>query len=230
MPRQKEETKQVYTELPDDNFGVQVDNDMDRRRLLWLLNEIGEKKLRQSASRRGRFPENPLYVSKILSRYGLKVPTSVYAPVRVPTYFTYLLVLKDRSVVKVGMTGDWPHRCYAFLRSFRTTVDDTFDLDLSLAFPADSKVAALEIERTIMRQFANHSAPTPYDRNLIRYGCGGHKEWFHMETYEELVLAMSGANAKYTLRESLNWGAVDYRTPAVDNPDWAKEDHGQHQQ
>lgn len=43
--------KPIVTELPPDQFNVLVENDMDEARLLWLVNRIGETKLRKTAAK-----------------------------------------------------------------------------------------------------------------------------------------------------------------------------------
>lgn len=97
-------------QLPADQFNVVVENDMDRLRLLWLVNRIGETKLRKSVAKyMARWPGSLPFVSTLLQWYGLKVPVAVYAPaeasVRIPVYWVYLLWLADGSKIKVGMTG-----------------------------------------------------------------------------------------------------------------------------
>jgi hypothetical protein len=106
----------IFTTLPEDNFGVHVENEIDERRLLWLVNQIGETKLRNSAAKRSKYyPDSKLFVSVILKRFQLKVPPSVYTEVKVPIYWVYILVLQDHSAIKVGMTGGWPNRAYTFV-------------------------------------------------------------------------------------------------------------------
>lgn len=68
-----------FTELPDDNFGVLVRNEMDKKSLLWLVNQIGETKLRKSAAKRSQYyPDSLLFVSVILKRFNLKVPPNIF--------------------------------------------------------------------------------------------------------------------------------------------------------
>ena len=76
----------VFTVLPADNFDMFVENEMDERRLLWLVNQIGETKLRKSAAKRSHYyPEAKLFVSVILKRFNLKVPVNLYAEVKAPS-------------------------------------------------------------------------------------------------------------------------------------------------
>jgi len=44
--------------LANDNYGVHVENDIDVRRLAWLVNTIGEEKLRCAVEKiRKKYPE-----------------------------------------------------------------------------------------------------------------------------------------------------------------------------
>lgn len=73
--------------LPPDDFGVDVDNDIDRACLLWLVNRSGETKLRASVAKyQARWPGSKPFVWTLLKWYRLKVPRGVYAPVRLPVY------------------------------------------------------------------------------------------------------------------------------------------------
>ncbi|WP_426269230.1 GIY-YIG nuclease family protein [Dyella kyungheensis] len=200
-----------FISLPEDNFGVLVENEMDERRLLWLVNRIGEIKLRKSAAKRGQYPDSPLFVSTLLRRFRLKVPTHVYAEVRAPLYRVYVLVLLDGSAVKVGMTGDWPRRAYDFVRSvkYRENLDKAvialFDGEKSMAFDASSQSAAHAIEKEIKSIFASHGVESPYQRGLINYGCGGHTEWFECEAYAQIVEHLSRNGTGISLHASLTW-------------------------
>lgn len=58
-------------ELPPDQFHVVVENDMDRARLMWLVNRIGEATLRKSVAKcHARCPECKPFVSILSSRHG----------------------------------------------------------------------------------------------------------------------------------------------------------------
>jgi hypothetical protein len=131
-------------ELPPDQYNVVVENDMDHARLLWLVNEIGEDKLRKSVAKyQARYPGCQPFVSTMLKRFGRTVPVEVYAPKPIPVYWLYLLSLKDSPKVKVGFTGHWPQRAFAFLpgpRYFpvRTDLPD-------LLYPAVRQAALLDL-------------------------------------------------------------------------------------
>ena len=104
------------TSLPDDKFNVIVESKMDQLRLLWLVNKIGEAKLRKSVAKyQNRYPESKPFVSVLLQWYRLKVPTSVYAPAIVPVYWVYILRLRKAPKIKIGVTGRWPQRAFNFL-------------------------------------------------------------------------------------------------------------------
>ena len=141
--------------LPPDDFGVEVDNDADRACLRWLANQIGEPKLRASVSKyAARWPGSKPFVWTLLRWYRLHVPRAIYAPVRIPVYWLYVLCRLDGTEVKIGMTGDWPSRVSAFALPYRA-VEDVFHLDRSRAFlVGGSKAEALRRESEIKKQFA----------------------------------------------------------------------------
>ncbi|HEX7642574.1 MAG TPA: hypothetical protein VF472_10260 [Burkholderiaceae bacterium] len=215
-----------FKSLPPDNFGVHVENEMDERRLLWLVNQIGEKKLRISAGKRNKYyPDSKLFVSVILKRFHLKVPVSVYAEVNVPIYRVYILVLCDHSAVKIGMTGTWPSRAYAFVKTadyaknFDDDVRELFDENQSIAFDAGSEADARLLEKAAKQLYSKFQAPSPYHRGLIPYGCGGHKEWFDYSIYDDLVRYLSTDRSGFTLATAMTWRS-----------DIGRSDHGQAEQ
>ena len=204
------EEEDLFTSLPDDNFGVYVENERDERKLLWLVNQIGEEKLRKSASKRSKYyPDSLLFVSTILKRFHLTVPPSVYTEVRVPIYWVYLLALHDHTAVKLGMTGIWPNRAYDFVKTanyalnFDEELKALFDLSRSIAFPARSRPIALEIEAKLKKDFANYKVPSPYERGLVNYGVGGHKEWFDFSIYDDLFQRLSSLGQPYSLGSAI---------------------------
>lgn len=202
----------IFNSLLDDNFGVLVENEMDEKRLLWLVNQIGESKLRKSAAKRNKYyPDNLLFVSTILKRFHLTVPPSVYTEVSIPVYWVYVLVLRDHSALKVGMTGRWPGRAYSFVKTANYTenFDDElialFDTEMSLAFPAKSKRVAMQTEREIAKIFAHAKAQSPYKRGLISYGCGGHTEWYNFSIYCHINEYLTSSGSSTSLNASLSW-------------------------
>lgn len=202
----------IFNSLPADNFGVHVENDMDERRLLWLVNTIGEGKLRKSASKRNKYyPDSKMFVSVILKRFNLKVPTAIYTEVNVPIYWVYVLVLRDYSAIKLGMTGTWPNRAYNFVKTadysknFDNAVCALFDVNLSMAFAAGSKSNARLIEQSNKQMYLKFQVPSPYHRGLIPFGCGGHTEWFEYSIYDEFVKSLSANGTRATLAASMAW-------------------------
>lgn len=145
----------VVEELPPDQFNAVVESDMDRARLLWLVNRIGEVKLRKSVAKyQARRPGQQPFVSTLLKWYNLRVPVAVFAPVRIPVYWLYLLYARDGSEVKAGITGDWPWRAYSWV-PLHHAVADVFDLDRSRAFlVGGNKAEVLRREQAIKRAFA----------------------------------------------------------------------------
>jgi hypothetical protein len=198
----------VIDQLPADRFNVIVENDMDRLRLLWLVNRIGEAKLRKNVAKyQARWPGSQPFVSVMLQRYGLKVPVAVYAPVRIPVYWLYLLWLVDGSKVKVGITGNWPGRAYGFVK-FRRKITDVFDVDRSRALlVGGSKAEVLRRERELKSRFAAWGVDSPWHDGLVYYGAGGHREWFNGSVGEDLVKVAStfdkAALVVQTLRTAL---------------------------
>jgi hypothetical protein len=85
-------------ELPPNQFGVEVDNDADRACLLWLANQVGEVKLRASVAKyEERWPGSKPFVWTLLRWYRRKPPREVYAPVRIPVYWLYVLCRRDAT-------------------------------------------------------------------------------------------------------------------------------------
>jgi hypothetical protein len=82
---------------------------MGRALLFWLVNRIGEAKLRKSVDKsQNRWPGQQPFVSTLLKWYNLRVPVAVFAPVRIPVYCFYVLCRLDGTEVKIGMTGGRP--------------------------------------------------------------------------------------------------------------------------
>lgn len=214
-----------FTALPEDNFGVHVENEKDARQLLWLANQIGEEKLRKSAAKRSQYyPDSKLFVSKLLKRFGVNVPLSVYAAVPVPIYWVYVLVLHDRSAIKVGKTGRWPSRAYDFVatahyrESFDEAVIALFDSEMSQAFRALSESVATEIEGEIKKAFDHGRVPSPYKRGLINYGCGGHTEWFDYGVYPAIIERLAPIGLYASLQASVTWKEQMQTLDAIENP------------
>jgi len=147
--------------LPADNYGVLVENERDAFSLLWLVNTIGEDKLRKSAAKRNKYyPDAKLFVSVIAKRFQLAIPRSIFAAQRVPVYFVYVLVLKDMSEIKVGMTGRWPLLALDFVKTANYSLNfvdkalGLFDGERSIAHLVSSEDAARCLEDDIKKRFA----------------------------------------------------------------------------
>lgn len=196
-----------FDDLPDDNFNVIVANDMDRLRLLWLVNRIGEDKLGKSVAKDiARWPGKQPFVSTMLNRFNLKVPVEVYAPVRISVYWLYFLWLVDGSKVKIGITGRWPLRALSFVK-LRRQVPEVFDVDRSIAFlVGGSKVEALRREGEIKSKFATCRVDSPWLDGVVPYGCGGHKEWFDGAIESNLLEFASAFDGTSRVIQSLRVG------------------------
>lgn len=184
--------------LPADQFGVLVENDMDEKRLIWLVNTIGEIRLRiavKNASR--KYPESKPFVSKLLKNLRLKVPVGVYAPVNVPIYRVYIFVLTDHSKIKIGISGDWIHRAYSFLLP-KSELCDLFDLSKTVSFVVSSKTEALDIEKSTLRKLSPWSTESPYSdgSGLIPWGIGGNKEWLDGIAYADAIQFIANFNVE----------------------------------
>jgi hypothetical protein len=203
-----------FRSLPEDNFGVHVENEVDERRLLWLVNTIGEKKLRASANKRNKYyPDSKLFVSVLLKRFGLKVPPCVYTAVNMAIPRVYVLTLLDMTAIKIGITENWPDRAYAFVktadysRNFDQELEAKFDLQQSLAFTVDSITAARHIEGSLKKMFAKFRVPS-----RAAYGCGGHKEWFDYSIRTDVIEQLSRYGRGMSLAESIKWAHLEPST------------------
>ncbi len=139
--------------LPADNFGVHVENDIDERKLAWLLNQIGEVKIRKSAEKYTAKYGDLIYVSKLLQWYGKKAPSSAYSEKYIPQYSVYILRSRDYPILKLGYSVQWLNRAFSFVKTgsydanILFDVPATFDIDQSCAFYTGSKELALRTER-----------------------------------------------------------------------------------
>lgn len=213
------------TELPDDHYNVWVENERDELSLLWLVNQVGEDKLRKTALKRGNYhPAYPLFVSEILKRFHLKVPRAVFEPVVQPIYRVYVLYLCDQTAVKIGRTAYWPQRAFAFVRTANFGLDQTEELlslfcaERSQAFFVGTYEQSKSIETTLKTDFKKSRCESPYSRRSIPYGCGGHTEWFGAECYEAILnrLQQLGGCDPITLAQALSWSEGLY---SVDDSD-----------
>lgn len=197
------------SDLPSHNYGVIVENEMDARHLLWLVNEIGEKKLIASVEKYNKkYPDDQPFVSLLLKWYRLKVPVSVYAPVNIPIYQVYIMDHIETSKIKIGFTGNWLSRVSNLSRNRSI---DMFDLNRSVAIFYGNKALALEAERKAKKGFHSSKTSVP---ECIPYGAYGHKEWFNADVYDDMLEFIRNFNTLkernyITLHTALNsdlWG------------------------
>lgn len=201
--------------LRDDHYGVYVENDMDARRLDYLVKQIGVEKLTSSVNKyRKKYPNSQPFVSHLLKWHRLRVPVNVYAPTNVPIYRVYILVHLASSTLKIGYSGDWLTRVRSFSRSFSY---EGFDLDRSIAFGFyGNKRAAKSAENMAKLKFHEAKTSVPED---VPYGAGGHKEWFRTEIYDDAKLAIGSFESSIgrsflSLREAV---ALDIRGQGSDS-------------
>lgn len=181
----------LFPPLPEDQFGVHVANDMDERRLAWLASEIGEAKLRVSvAKHQAKYPGQKPFVSLLLRWHRRKVPTSVYAPIRIPVYAVYLLVMQDGTAMKLGLSGRWHQRAFDFL-PLRCAIGDLLDLDRSVAaILGGDREHASSVEKAMLARFCGFQAESPWRRGVIQYGSGGHTEWLSQACLGDAVASL----------------------------------------
>lgn len=165
--------------LPADFYGVHVQNEIDALRLLYLVEKIGEKKLRSTVKKvTDRYPGFKPFVSKLLGWYRIKVPVSVYAPVEIPLYRVYALILLDHSKIKIGYSKNWVKRASNFhISSFDPTA--LFDIDKSFSVFVGAKIAdAKALEQKALNYFRQKpGCQTEAPVNLM-YSATGKGEWF----------------------------------------------------
>ena len=170
-------------DLPDDCYGVYIENDMDKIRLKYLVEQIGEKKLKSSIDKyHKKWPDSKPYVSTLLKWYRITVPVHLYAPINVPIYYVYLLVNHRHSAMKIGVSGNWVSRTHAFSDDFE---GDGFDTSQSIAvlFYSNKKLA-LKAERHIKNKYSDYRIQPPA---TVRFGAYGHKEWFSSEIFTSVL-------------------------------------------
>lgn len=198
------EASPFLPELPAHHYGVHVENEMDARRLRYLVEQIGAARVEGSAARYSeKYPGSRIFVSALLKRYRVKVPARVFAPVNVPVYRVYILVHAESRKLKIGVSGDWTRRAFRFSHDYSL---DGFDLDRSvgISFGSD-KETALAAERMAKNFFREAMTTRP---DCVPFGAYGHTEWFNVEIYKGAVAAIAVFNTSnkrdwMTLREAL---------------------------
>ncbi|ODB85617.1 hypothetical protein A3194_12340 [Candidatus Thiodiazotropha endoloripes] len=193
---------------------------MDRRRLQFLVEKVGQVKIRRSAAKySNKHPGSKIFVSRLLKYYQTKVPTHIYAPVKVPIYHLYVLVHLETNTQKIGVSGDWAMtRRIALLGNAE---HEEFDLYKSLGFDYHDKKITYRIEKDLKKTFKRYRVIRP---NFVPYGAAGHSEWFSYDAYQKIVDFITQNNGLFnqcngkmvTLREALNHNSK-LKLPAV-NP------------
>lgn len=175
-------------ELPAHHYGVHVENEMDARRLRYLVEQIGATKVEGSATRYSeKYPGSRIFISVLLKRYRVNVPARVYAPVNVPIYRVYILVHTASSKLKIGFSGNWLNRLPSFSHDYSFT---GFDLDRSVGFSFHGdKRAAMDAEAMAKRTFHDARTTPP---ECVPFGAAGHHEWFRAEIYNDAAALISG--------------------------------------
>ena len=203
--------KYLITSLPDDHYGVHVENEMDELRLLWLVNKVGEEKLRNAVAKiKSYYPDTKPFVSKLLKRFRLKVPPNVFRPVKVPIYYVYVFKLQDSSEVKIGYSFDPIKRVFNLIHPHRN-FEEVFDLERSCCFLiGPNEEDARWVESAAKKQFANMHENQP---SCIAYSAGGRKEWFNGEVYDQIVFFLSnyGVNNERSSRSLWDVMRTDLR-------------------
>ena len=179
----------------DEHFGMLVENEMDEIRLAYLLSIIGPEKLWNSVQKeKQKWPDSKPYVSKMLKRFRVIVPTHLYAPKPELIAHTYLLVCADFSRIKYGSSGRWTERIYSFSRNCDLS---EFNLDLTFAFRFTDKKQAIRAEKTIKNELSAYSVDRP---EFVPYGAYGHTEWLAFSAYPlavEILQNFESAEARY---------------------------------
>ncbi|MEN7430305.1 GIY-YIG nuclease family protein [Chromobacterium sp. TRC.1.1.SA] len=196
---------ELLSALPIDHCGVHVENEMDARQLIWLIDKIGVEKIRRSAQKYKYYPESKIFVSVLLKRFQLKVPAAIYAPVSRPIYRVYIVPSSRGAAFKVGYTGNLLDRLKRFV-PHGCPLDDAFDISKGTYIQVSNKSEAIALEKKLKACCANLPIEDAYSMGYAPFGAGGHKEWF---TSEALPLAKAElCTLGYTSRkisDALGW-------------------------
>ncbi|MDD5395554.1 MAG: hypothetical protein PHE17_21230 [Thiothrix sp.] len=110
---------------------------------------------------------------------------------RIPYWTVYVLLLRDRSKLKIGFSGKVVERVYRFL-PLRENLDDLFDFASSMVFPVSSKIEARALEKLVLTQFQIHRVESPYQnhKSPIPWCACGHTEWLSGHIYSDVMTFM----------------------------------------
>lgn len=184
----------------DPYFGVLVNNEVDEIRFAYLLKVLGPQKLwRAVAIYNHRWPDCKPYVSTLLKRYHVKVPSELYAPKPPSQPSVYLLACSDLSAFKIGFSMRWRQRIHGF-SSGRVDVPE-FDPHLSGAVLFPDSARARHCEREIKGGTSAYAVPPP---RFVPYGAGGHGEWRSVVAYQRAreILQGSATGTSFELLET----------------------------
>jgi hypothetical protein len=130
----------------------------------------------------------------------------------IPT-FAYVLVQRNGDRLKIGHSREPLGRASNIHEEWQ----EYFDTDISFAIKADSVKRARWIELGLQLLAKDYHAKSPYPQ--IRWGAGGHTEWYYVECLELLrqeVDRLAGSEGIVEVIKSFStlipegWGTLDY--------------------
>jgi len=159
---------------------VLVENSIDEIRFAYLLKALGPEKLwRAVAIYHRRWPDSKPFVSTLLKRYNIKVPSELYGSKPPSQPSVYLLTCADWSAFKIGFSGRWRQRIHAFSSGTAGLLE--FDPDLTGAVRFVDSARARQCEREIKAATLTCAVQPP---GFVPYGAFGHGEWRAIGAYE----------------------------------------------
>lgn len=195
--------------LPDDAYGVEVSDEMDARRLAYVVLQIGETKIRRHAQIYAeKWDGSKPYVSKIIKTFRIKVPTKIYCDEPQPLWGVYVLVPSDRECLKIGHTSNFVQRArniYPSLwRQEPGNLARIFDLDQSMYYQCEERRYARALEAQLLQITIEDRASPPCNAS---FSGAAPTEW---RNYSALPLITKTCSASelvrtaYTLSEGLH--------------------------
>jgi len=196
-------------EIPSDYYGVLIETDVDLIKLRYLVELIGEAKIRRSAERyTEKWPDTKPYISKLLKDYRVKVPVSLYRKVPTPVYCVYVLIIAGQDALKIGMS-QYPLRRAASMPNISAIrnaggvlgyyeADGSFFLQIG-----HCREDALKIEQKMLLFTAHYSIDKAVG---ISFGAGGSHEWRSLRALPRISYFLEDlyqGNACTTLRDGV---------------------------
>lgn len=173
--------------------------------------KIGEQKLRKSPDKyKSKNNGAAVYISILLQWYQLKVPSIVYSEKYITDFCVYVLVSTKCPVIKVGVTGRWPARAFAFAKQsyFQLyKVDEllqVFDIQQSFAIYTGPEKLARAIESAALRKFKRFCVQPPLESQLRSSGVQTSRERFSNEIYTDLVNFLRSSISLNTTETCMN--------------------------